>query len=303
MFFQTWHAFPQVAEAPALLERWREIRAARAEVQKELERLREAGKIGSPLAAHVEIGASGARYDALAAAGDELRFVMITSQAAVRNDADAIVASAEPAPEVRALLALPRRRRRRPRASDDLRALRLESRTARARRAGSPEPGAQARALARGRGARRGRRPGDEGARPGVARAGRADPGHPVRRSRARLQHRGRVQLPRRRRRLAARLLHRDRRRRHRPDRLAPGASFRRAGVLRRPGAHPRRRDRQPVGSHRARTRRRLRAAARRRLALSGVQRRRLRDHGRRGAAGLGRTVREAGRGKGKGAG
>ena len=96
VFFQTWHAFPQVAEAPALLERWREIRAARAEVQKELERLREAGKIGSPLAAHVEIGASGARYDALAAAGDELRFVMITSQAAVRNDADAIVAAPSP---------------------------------------------------------------------------------------------------------------------------------------------------------------------------------------------------------------
>jgi isoleucyl-tRNA synthetase len=96
VFFHTWHAFPQVADSPALLERWREIRATRAEVQKELERLREAGKIGSPLAAHVEIGAAGARYDALAAADDELRFVMITSQAAVRNGADAIVATPSP---------------------------------------------------------------------------------------------------------------------------------------------------------------------------------------------------------------
>ena len=96
VFFHTWHAFPQVPDAPALLERWREIRAARAEVQKELERLREAGKIGASLAAHVEIGASGARHDALAALGDELRFVMITSGATVRNGADAIAATPSP---------------------------------------------------------------------------------------------------------------------------------------------------------------------------------------------------------------
>jgi isoleucyl-tRNA synthetase len=96
VFFHTWHAFPKVPDAPALLERWRDIRAARGEVQKELEKLREAGKIGSPLAAHVEIGASGARHDALAAVGDELRFVMITSQATVRNGAEAIVAMPSP---------------------------------------------------------------------------------------------------------------------------------------------------------------------------------------------------------------
>ncbi len=83
VFFHTWHAFAQVADAPALLERWREIRAARAEVQKELETLRAAGKIGASLAAHVELRASGERFDALAALGDELRFVMITSQVAV----------------------------------------------------------------------------------------------------------------------------------------------------------------------------------------------------------------------------
>jgi len=96
VFFHTWHAFPKVPDAAALLERWREIRAARAEVQRELEKLREAGKIGASLAAHVEIGAGGARHDALAALGDELRFVMITSQAAVRNGADAIVATPSP---------------------------------------------------------------------------------------------------------------------------------------------------------------------------------------------------------------
>jgi isoleucyl-tRNA synthetase len=96
VFFHTWHAFPPVAGAPELLDRWREIRAARAEVQKELERLREAGKIGSSLAANVEIGASGARQRALAALGDELRFVMITSQATVRSGADSIAAAPSP---------------------------------------------------------------------------------------------------------------------------------------------------------------------------------------------------------------
>jgi isoleucyl-tRNA synthetase len=96
IFFHTWHAFPEVADAPALLARWAEIRAARSEVQKELETLRAAGKIGASLAAHVEIGASGARHDALAALGDELRFVMITSQATLRNGADAIVATPSP---------------------------------------------------------------------------------------------------------------------------------------------------------------------------------------------------------------
>ena len=96
VFFQTWHALPRVPEAAALIERWREIRAARAEVQKELEKLREAGKIGASLAAHVEIGASGGRYAALAALGDELRFVMITSQAAVRSGADEIRAAPSP---------------------------------------------------------------------------------------------------------------------------------------------------------------------------------------------------------------
>ena len=96
IFFHTWHTFPEVADAPALLARWAEIRGARSEVQKELETLRAAGKIGASLAAHVEIGASGARHDALAVLGDELRFVMITSQATLRNGADAIVATPSP---------------------------------------------------------------------------------------------------------------------------------------------------------------------------------------------------------------
>ncbi len=59
------------------------MREVRANVQKELELLRVKGDIGSPLAAEVEILASGDRYQALAALQDDLRFVLITSQARV----------------------------------------------------------------------------------------------------------------------------------------------------------------------------------------------------------------------------
>jgi isoleucyl-tRNA synthetase len=83
VFFHTWHAFPAVPDAAALLARWRELRAVKAEVQKELENVRVAGKIGSSLAAEVEIRAAGARYDELVRLGEDLRFVMLTSHAAV----------------------------------------------------------------------------------------------------------------------------------------------------------------------------------------------------------------------------
>jgi isoleucyl-tRNA synthetase len=83
VFFHTWHGLPAVPDPAALLARWRELRAVKAEVQKELENVRVAGRIGSSLAAEVEIRAAGARYDELARLGDDLRFVMLTSQATV----------------------------------------------------------------------------------------------------------------------------------------------------------------------------------------------------------------------------
>jgi isoleucyl-tRNA synthetase len=89
VFFHTWHAFPEVPDGPALLARWAEIRAARAEVQKELENVRVAGRIGSSLAAEVEIRASGERQALLERLGDDLRFVMLTSRAIVSRAASA----------------------------------------------------------------------------------------------------------------------------------------------------------------------------------------------------------------------
>jgi isoleucyl-tRNA synthetase len=83
VFFHTWHAFPAVADGPELLARWQTLRAVKADVQKELENVRVARKIGASLAAEVEVRAAGERYDALARLGDDLRFVLLTSQAAV----------------------------------------------------------------------------------------------------------------------------------------------------------------------------------------------------------------------------
>ena len=88
VFLHVAHVLPSVADAPALLHRWALVREVRAEVQKELEALRVKGDIGSPLAAQVEIHAAAERYRALVELGDDLRFVLITSQAAVQEVAD-----------------------------------------------------------------------------------------------------------------------------------------------------------------------------------------------------------------------
>jgi isoleucyl-tRNA synthetase len=81
VFMHVWHRFPEIPEAPHLIARWRLLRELRGEATKALEELRTAGKIGSSLQAHVEVRAAGERYAAAAHLGDDLRFVLITSQA------------------------------------------------------------------------------------------------------------------------------------------------------------------------------------------------------------------------------
>ena len=83
VFLHTWHELPSQADEADLLERWTRIRAVRAEVQKELETVRVAGGIGSSLQAEVTLHASAATQTLLAPLGDDLRFVLITSQARV----------------------------------------------------------------------------------------------------------------------------------------------------------------------------------------------------------------------------
>ncbi|MBI1907216.1 MAG: isoleucine--tRNA ligase [Rhodocyclales bacterium] len=92
VMLHTWHELPENGDETALIARWSKIREARGEVQKVLEELRAAGRIGSSLQADVVIRAAGERYDALASVGDDLRFVMITSTAElqrVETEADA----------------------------------------------------------------------------------------------------------------------------------------------------------------------------------------------------------------------
>ncbi|GAA4025400.1 isoleucine--tRNA ligase [Actimicrobium antarcticum] len=89
IFTQTVWAVPAVADADPLLERYTTLRDIRTEVSKQLEEVRIAGGIGSSLQANVEIRASGTKFTLLDSLGDDLRFVLITSQAAVSEVASA----------------------------------------------------------------------------------------------------------------------------------------------------------------------------------------------------------------------
>jgi isoleucyl-tRNA synthetase len=80
VFLTAWHSFP---ETPAARIDWDALIALRQAVLRELEKLREAGTIGAPLEAEVDVYAlsdHAARYKAL---GEELRFLTITSAARV----------------------------------------------------------------------------------------------------------------------------------------------------------------------------------------------------------------------------
>ena len=91
VFLHTWHDLPAQAGEADLLDRWTRIRAVRAEVQKELETVRVAGSIGSSLQAEVTLRASPETQSLLSPLGDDLRFVLITSQARViAADADRV---------------------------------------------------------------------------------------------------------------------------------------------------------------------------------------------------------------------
>ena len=93
-------ALPEIADADALAAKWQRIRSVRSSVLKELETLREQGKIGSSLQAEVTVAAPDEDHAALAALGNDLRFVFITSAASVeRADALAIAVNPSAAPK------------------------------------------------------------------------------------------------------------------------------------------------------------------------------------------------------------
>jgi len=68
-----------------LLAKWERLRDMREAVNKEIETLRVAGQVGSSLQANVAIGAPTDLQALLASLGDDLKFVLITSAASVRE--------------------------------------------------------------------------------------------------------------------------------------------------------------------------------------------------------------------------
>ncbi len=85
VFFHTWKdVLPQQEGEAQLLARWKRIREVRAAVTRKLEEVRAAGRIGSSLQAEASVLVEGPDVDLLQSLGDDLKFVFITSAAAVR---------------------------------------------------------------------------------------------------------------------------------------------------------------------------------------------------------------------------
>ena len=95
IFFHTWNGvLPAQDGEPERLAKWRRLREIRAEVQKNLEDLRQAGSIGSSLAAEVEVAAPEGDRILLESLEADLRFVFITSTARVEPGAALAVRAA-----------------------------------------------------------------------------------------------------------------------------------------------------------------------------------------------------------------
>jgi isoleucyl-tRNA synthetase len=86
VFFETWAALPEVDPGTLGVD-WARVLEARGAVLRELERLRVAEQIGAPLDAAVTLYGTEEWTRALAPLGEELRFVLITSEASVEDAA------------------------------------------------------------------------------------------------------------------------------------------------------------------------------------------------------------------------
>ena len=86
IFEELWHELPQTSLVPAVKDSWKTVRDIRDMVNKKIEEQRAQGVIGSPLQAEIEITVpSDEFHGALHRLGDDLRFVLITSSAKVRQ--------------------------------------------------------------------------------------------------------------------------------------------------------------------------------------------------------------------------
>ena len=83
IFLSQWSRLPVAADKQAHPIDWARIIALRTAVARELEKLRVLGTIGAPLDAEVDLYCGPALQSMLSKLGDELRFVLITSEARV----------------------------------------------------------------------------------------------------------------------------------------------------------------------------------------------------------------------------
>ena len=101
LFFHTWDGvLPEQAGEAGLVAKWKRLREIRALVQKSLEDLRQSGSIGSSLQAEVAIAAPEGDRVLLESLGSDLRFVLITSTAAVESG-EALAVRVTPSPHAK----------------------------------------------------------------------------------------------------------------------------------------------------------------------------------------------------------
>jgi isoleucyl-tRNA synthetase len=82
VFLETWHPVPETPSDPI---DWPALIQLRTDVVRELEKLRDAGSIGAPLDAVVDVYCAPDEYARFNVLGDELRFLFITSEARVHE--------------------------------------------------------------------------------------------------------------------------------------------------------------------------------------------------------------------------
>ena len=83
VFLTTWHHLPQL---PSDGIDWDALIALRSAIRRELEKLRDAGSIGAPLEAEIDVYCSPEVFTRYSALGSELRFLTITSAARVHRE-------------------------------------------------------------------------------------------------------------------------------------------------------------------------------------------------------------------------
>ena len=88
VFLDEWYELPKLENKVVIFTRWNKLRDIRAKALKFLEALRMEGKIGSSLQAEVEVDVDRSTYEVLKNIGDELRFVLVTSQAKLIAERD-----------------------------------------------------------------------------------------------------------------------------------------------------------------------------------------------------------------------